>query len=300
MRNLNHEIKLFDRLISVEYTNILSLIIRQSGKVVFENHYRGTHQDERRPVMSVTKSILSAVMGIAVDKHLIGSENIRIIDVFKEYLSSECDPNILRVRLKHLLTMTSGLYYQRLAGDSQPVVARRNTYNDWVKFMLELPIQTPDLQTFCYSNFNADLIAAVIRRCTKENIVNFSNKYLFLPLGFEPIEWPTIDTKDNIVGDICLSTHEMSIFGELYLNEGSYQGNQIISKEWVKKSVYDYGNRYGYLWWLGKDRMFFASGAGGALICVSPDHELVIAMQSKNLKTNWKSPIHLIEEIFIK
>lgn len=297
---LNKEdINKFDKMINSLYPNIYSLVIRQSGYVVFENYYRNTNQDCRRNVMSVTKSILSALLGIAIDDNLLIDENVRIIDIFPEYLTGDCDPNVLRIKIKHLLNMTSGLYYQRLAGDSQPVSTRRNSYDDWIGYMLSLPVVDRNLETFCYSNFNADLIAAVINECIDTDILTFANNNLFSHLGFEISEWPFADPMNKIVDNISMTTNEMAIFGELYLYKGLFGKKQIISKNWVQKSTNNYGNNYGYLWWIEEGGAFFASGAGGSLIYVEPYRETVLAMQAKHLKTNWKSPISLIKEILL-
>lgn len=296
---MSRNLKEFDKTIAVAYPNVYSVMIYQDGKQIFENYYRKAKQDDRRSIMSCNKSILSAMAGIAIDRGYIKGVDQHILDFFPEYLHIDSDPNILRLKVKHLLTMTTGFYYQRLAADSQPVALRMKSYADWVKYILDLPIINPDLNTFCYSNFEAALLSAIIKRSSGMEIVDFANKYLFSQLDFEFIDWRYEDHNSMIVGAVELTTHEMSMFGSLYLNNGHYNGKQIISKDWVGQSKIDYGDGYGYMWWIHDDNIFMASGAGGTMIVIIPNENAVVVSQAKHLKTNWRSPFNAVKEYLL-
>ena len=278
------------------YPNVYSLIIFKDEEIVFEKYYKNSLPEDTRDVMSVSKSIISALMGIAIANGAIKDENVHVLDFFPDCLNADSDPNILRLRLKHLLTMTSGLYYLRLAGDSQPVAERRKSSDNWIKYMLNLPVKHPDLNTFCYSNFDADLCAAIIHTAIKEDLYDYANKYLFSKLKMEVPRWAYIDPNGLIPENIHLKAMDMIKFGQLYLQNGYWNKEVILPAEWIKKSHKNYGSNYGYLWWIDKDT-YFASGAGGSLIWVIPNENAVVAAQTKGLKTNWKSPMTAVKNI---
>lgn len=288
MKDLSRNLKEFDTAIQAAYPNVYSVMIYQNNKQIFENYYRKAKPDDRRSIMSCNKSILSALAGIAIDKGYIKDVNQHILDFFPDYLHENSDPNILRLRIKHLLTMTTGFYYQRLAGDSQPVYARGESYDDIVQYILDLPIVNPDLSTFCYSNFEYDLLYAIIEKASGMTTIEFANKYLYSELGFDYID------------KVEYTTHEMAVFGLLYLNNGYYNGQQIISKDWIEKSKTNYGGGYGYMWWVRSDGIYMASGAGGAMIVIIPNENAVVVSQTKHLKTNWKSPFNAVEEYLLQ
>lgn len=298
MRLDNNTLDKFHRTINHLYPNVYSVIILKDGEIVFEKYYRDSHREDVRNVMSVGKSIISALMGIAVQRGIIKGEQERVLDFFPGYLNADSDPNILKIRIKNLLTMTSGLYYLRLAGDSQPVAERRKSSDDWIKYMLDLPVKHPDMNTFCYSNFDADLCAAVIQTTVKTDLYEFAEKYLFSKIGMEVPKWDYSDPDGMIPGEIKLSTRDMAKFGQLYLQNGYWNGEEVIHSEWIRKSHTNYGNNYGYLWWLDEN-MYYASGSGGAMILVIPEEGVVVASQTKNLKTNWKSPLKAVKEILM-
>lgn len=288
----------FHRTINHLYPNVYSVIILKDGDIVFEKYYRDSKREDVRNVMSVGKSIISALMGIAVGQGIIKNEQERVLDFFPGYLNADSDPNILKIRIKNLLTMTSGLYYLRLAADSQPMAERRKSSNNWIKYMLDLPVKHPDMSTFCYSNFDADLCAAVIQTAVKMDLYEFADKYLFSKIRMKVPEWDYSDPDRMIPGEIKLSTRDMARFGQLYLQNGYWNGEEVIHQEWIMKSRTNYGNNYGYLWWL-EENMYYASGSGGAMILVIPEEGVVVAAQTKNLKTNWKSPLKAVKEVLL-
>jgi len=288
VKDLCRNLKEFDNAIAAAYPNVYSVMIYQNNKQIFENYYRKAKPNDRRIIMSCNKSILSALAGIAINKGYIKGIDQHILDFLPEYLHAGSDPNILRLRIKHLLTMTTGFYYQRLAADSQPVYVRGESYDDMIQYILDLPIKNPDLTTFTYSNFEYDLLHAIIEKASDMTVVEFANKYLFSQLGFD------------YIGNTEYTTHEMAVFGLLYLNNGNYNGQQIISKDWVEKSqMNNNGSGYGYMWWVKSDGTYMASGSGGAMIMIIPNENAVVVSQTKNLKTNWKSPHHAVNEYLI-
>ena len=287
MRDLSQNLKEFDNIIAAAYPNVYNIMIYQNDKQIFENYYRKAKPGDRRSIMSCNKSIISALVGIAIDKGYIKSVDQHILDFFPEYLHADSDPNILRLRIKHLLTMTTGFYYQRLAGDSQPVYARGESYDDMIQYVLDLPITSPDLTTFNYSNFEYDLLYAIIEKSSGISTVEFANKYLFSEIGFD------------YIGNDDYTTHEMAVFGLLYLNNGKHNEKQIISEKWIEKSIFNYGNGYGYMWWVKSNGTYMASGAGGAMIVIIPNENAVIVSQTKHLKMNWKSPFYAVKEYLL-
>lgn len=287
------KLALADREIFAKYPNVLSMLIVRDGSIVYERYYRDIGPDDAVPVMSVNKSVLSALIGIALDKGILSDLELKVLDFFPETNIDEIDPLVSNLTLKHLITMCSGFYYPRLTGDAQPIWQRTMLSRDWIEFSLRLPIRDAMGQHFNYKNTDALLLAACLCRSTDMTIGDMAREWLFQPLGLTVDYWKADDPQRLGIGSLNMTGRDMAMFGQLYLQKGTWDGNHLIPQEWVDISTSRQVGNYGFLWWVEKDG-FSAAGAGGSLIRVIPEQQLVVVFQTKHLK-RFKDPRDIIE-----
>lgn len=302
--DINEETLLkLDPIIRSQYNNINGIIIVHKGNIVLERYYNGYGINDKFHVASITKSILNALIGIAIDKKYIKSIEERVLDFFPEYTFSSHDEQKNKVTLHNLLTMTTPYPFE----DWKEPLDKLCTQADWVKYTLDSLGEDGEIGKFKYSTAGAHLISAIITRSTGKCARDFANEYLFKPIGIKPISdykvdkfdyeylfgkklkgWPH-DPNGNSTGGwgLNLTTRDMAKLGLLYLNNGIWNDKQILSKNWIKESttMHEGENdfmsyKYGYLWWLQKDDVFSYSaiGDGGNMICCIPEKDLVVAI----------------------
>jgi CubicO group peptidase (beta-lactamase class C family) len=249
---------------------------------------------------SATKSVTSALLGIAIDKGYINSVEDKVSDFFSEYNNLFTQtPDKEKMTIKHLLTMTSGLTYD---DESLPYTDPNNDMNrffsnsDPIKFLLAKPLFAEPGTVFDYDNCNTNIIGQIISKAIDKRIDTFAKEYLFNKLGIEQQQWQIV--RNNVVlcsGDLHLRPRDMAKFGLLFLNKGEWRGEQIISSNWCDVSTaaflnpndynneFSWANGYGYQWWQKTYSYnsknypsFFASGWGGQNIIIIPELNLVV------------------------
>lgn len=294
-----------DYIIKEEYKNINGMLVVQRGNVVFEKYYNGYSPNNAFHIASVTKTIISALIGLCVDKGYIKSVDQKVMEFFPEY-----NINSSEITVRHLLTMTVPHPFV----DWQEPLEELCTQQDWIQYTLNRIGNGGEIGHFKYSSAGAHLLSAIIMSVTGKNAREFANEYLFQPLGMSEI--PNYNMKafgfDDLFGKdvkgwvhdpngnstggwgLTLTVKDMAKFGQLYLNEGIHNGKQILSKSWIKESTEMNQNQYGYLWWLREEAGIFsycAMGDGGNVICCVPEKELVVAIASEvipNAEDRWK------------
>lgn len=308
--NLNLEIK-------ENYENINGIMIVKNGEVLLEEYFNDKNKNDRFNVASVTKSVLSAAFGIALDKGYIKSVDDRVVDYFPEY---ELSKNRTRdkVKIHELLSMTAPYSFR---GFGQKLGKLINSEN-WIEHCLSVLGLGGNNSEFKYSDASAHLLSGIITKTTSLTTREFTNKYLCSKISMTEI--PDVEMKSYNINDILftkekgwlkdkqgltiggwgltLTLEDMAKFGLLYLNNGLYKGEQIISKDWIEKSTKDYSNNYGYLWWLRnteKYKAFYAMGTGGNIIAIIPKYNLVIAIASEVLRTPLKDRWDLIDNFIL-
>ncbi len=272
-----------------------SLMILKDDKVIAEAYLNGGGSDQLNDIRSASKSILSAVLGCAIHDGYIDSIDQTVIDFFPEYRTDTLDPNIYKLRIRHLITMTSGFDIKETVKDYQQLYHSP----DWVGHILRLPLNREPGKRFNYHSFNTHLLSATITRATGMSTLAYARAVLFSPLGITRIKWET-DPQGYCIGGwgLSMTAKDMATFGTLYLNHGSYGGNQLIPAEWIKSSTtektgmigtyYSGWNKaygYGYLWWVrrlhNKMDFPFAMGHGGQRIVIMPDVNAVVVTQAE-------------------
>ena len=300
-----------EKVIVEEYKNITGVAVMKDGNLIYENYFNGYGREDTIHVASVTKSILSALIGIAIDKGFIKSVDQKVMDFFPEYDIWK-DSRKQEVKIKHLLTMTAPYIYK-----NEPFKELCFS-SDWAKYALDLLGGKDECGIFKYSTAGAHLLSVILTKTTGKTAREFANEYLFEPIGMKQLPnyemnmdnymdfidgdnvfgWVS-DPKGNSTGSwgITLSACDMVRFGQLYLNYGKWNGKQIISKEWIEESLKDNQNHYGYLWWLFKEDEFVycAMGDGGNVICCLQERNMVVAIASKFMM-NPKDRMKLIKD----
>ena len=148
---------------------------------------------------------------------------------------------------------------------------------DWVQFALDLPMGTEPGTLYNYCNLNPHLLSAIIQETTGMSALAFAQEHLFGPLGVSDVIWPPGPQGNNRGwGELKLAPHDMAKLGYLFLNEGLWDGQQVVSAAWVKAATS--GGSYGYQWWLKPSGFYFATGVGGQEIWVLPARDMVVVM----------------------
>jgi CubicO group peptidase (beta-lactamase class C family) len=262
--------------------NIQSISITRNGYLVMDSYVHPFAENQKHEMRSVTKSVISALVGIAIDKGYIKDVNQTLADLFPNRKISNMDNLKQSITLKHLLMMGSGLdcndgWENNWAG----LMTMRRT-NDWVQYILNLPMEKAPGEWFHYCNGVSHLLSAVISEKTGMKTIDFAKKYLFGPLGIEDIKWETSPQGINIGYDkLWLQPKDMAKIGLLYLNKGKWEDKQIISSKWIEESIQPYQDsrllemKYGYQWWVNLAGFYSANGAYGQFIYIVPDKNLV-------------------------
>lgn len=258
-----------------------SIIIMRNGTIVYEAYFNGSHAADSNNIASVSKSMLSALIGIAIEQGYFESTAARIADYLPVYFAELADPRMRELTLQHLLTMTHGL-----AWEEHEASRLLNRSDDWLADILSLALRDEPGARFNYSTGVSHVLAAALTEATGMSACEFAHRFLFQPLGIEAEFWG-FDPQGYFTGghSLSMTAREIARFGQLFLNEGFWQGERIVPGWWVAASTspqIDIGNNYagyGYYWWLNRIAnydMYSALGAGGQILHVIPELELVL------------------------
>jgi CubicO group peptidase (beta-lactamase class C family) len=310
-----------DREIQVRYRSIAAFLVVRRGTLVLESYYGGWGQDDKHLVASVTKSFVSALLGIAIDQGFIEGVDQRVLGFFPECTPGAGDQLKREMTIKHLLTMTAGFQWRTGARNHELYIDRLRRSKDWVAFILDLPVQERSFGAFQYNSGASHLLSAIITRSTGSCAEAFAAEHLFEPIGIaQPTAdmqhgysqedvfrnraggWPKDPQGNSIRGwGLFLKPRDMARFGYLYVNGGHWDGEQIVSERWVRDSITAHTPGYGYQWWLRDVNgvfCFSAVGQGGQHIFCVPQHDLVVVVVSK-MGSRWQDRWVLLEEYVI-
>lgn len=278
---------------------INSVVVVKNGYIVLEKYFR-SYQNENSTyaLYSVTKSFTSALVGIAVDQGYIDNVSQLVLPFFPEYEIANVDERRERITIEDLLTMRSGLFWDE---SSAPFTSPANgiyhlMVRDGVNYTLNLDMVSEPGTEFLYNTGASHLLAAIVWKATGMSTLAFAEENLFGPLGIDHVSWYR-DAAGWYRGgfDLILSTRSMAKFGYLYLNNGTWDGEQILSEEWVQDSIESYTllnqyHGYGYQWHTDPEvGLYYAAGLYGQFIFVIPEHDIVVAFTS-NLGINDPAP----------
>ena len=264
--------------IQEKHLNLDSLLVVRNGYLVSETYF-GSEKGTRHELYSCTKSFVSTLIGIALDQGYIDGIDRLVIDFFPQVAFANLDPQKQAMTLGDVLTMRTGLDWQE--GDAAYAAMYRSP--DWIKFMLDKPMALPPGSRFNYCSGCTHLLSAILQAATDMNSLDFAKKYLFEPLGISNVSWDTDAAGIPIGGwGLQLTPRDMAKLGYLYLREGEWEGQQIVSAGWVEAATQkhtDTGDErgYGYQWWTYPSlQAYTALGRFGQTIFVIPSLDLVI------------------------
>ena len=260
------------------------MIVSRGGVVVEERYWRGAGPDRPANVKSVSKSILSALVGIAVaEGHLRLDQPVA--EILPEHFGAGADPRKRAITVEHLVSMRAGLESTSFNQYGEWVSSR-----DWVRSALEQPLVAEPGGPMIYSTGSTHVLSAVLTRATGVSTYEYARSRLAEPLGIRLRPW-TRDPQGVYFGgnEMRLTPREMLRFGELYLRGGAYGGRQVVPREWVEASFRPTGSSpwsghgYGYGWWIKESSghpVYFAWGYGGQYVFVVPALEMVAVFVS--------------------
>lgn len=293
--------KKIDQIIRTKYKNIKGVIILRNGYLAYEKYYNGGSISNDYHIASVTKSFISALIGIALDKGYIKSLDQKVLDFFPEY---SCEPQEFikkSITIEDLLTMSAPTLLRSTKSGNEALDRLRRQKN-WINFILDQLGKKRTSENFFYSTSNSHLLSAILERVTDLSTREFANKYLFQPLNIRNV--CKVDMNNFSLNDVfrkemsgwindpqgittggwglSLSCRDLAKFGLLYLNYGLWKDSQVVSEEWVKKSTKLKNDNYGYLWWIFRNEKIYAAlGSGGNGIWVSPAKKMVVAVTAE-------------------
>ena len=271
---------------------IYSLLVFKNGSLVAEDYFNGGTPDRQSKVQSVTKSITSALVGIAIEEGCIESVDQKMMDFFPELKSQITDPRKNEITIQQMLQMRAGFPWEESTPELMDLLFS-GFHNDT---FVHVPLVRDPGSDSEYSNLTPHILGIIIARACETDLKSFAVEHLFGPLDIEPGFWQQ-DWDGNYLGfaDLDLSSTDMAKFGLLYLNEGKYNGEQIVPAEWVEESLQGYSektwkyrvgpnwkdNEYGYQWWsikAGNYRYNLAWGHGGQQIVLIDELDLMVVL----------------------
>lgn len=279
-----------------KYDRIHSMLIVKDGKLVHEAYFWGYQRNSLNALASITKTFTSTLIGIAIDQGSIESVDESVVDLIPEYYQGLEDPDKKAIKLKHILTMSSGLdwlehgtsYNANENSEHQMVDSE-----DWMAYVLSKRVKHEPGTRFLYNTGGIHLLSAVIQSRTGLRTNVFAEQNLFEPLGIRAYQWNRDSTGHPCTGGtdggLGLRTRDLAKFGWLFLHDGKWKGKQVISRKWIdlatsKHMKMPHMGHYGYSWFPGSMRIngrevnyIRTTGYGGQTLYLLPEFDAIIA-----------------------
>ncbi len=291
--NQNKIRELNQKIAENSFKNITSIVVIKNGKLLIEEYFNGATRDTLHDTRSVSKTLTSALTGIALKDGYLKNINQTLSEFYDLKTYENFDSKKESVTIKSLLTMSSG--FEGFDFDDSSIGNEENMYPqpDWVKWTLNLPMADRKVgEEWAYFTAGVVLLGDILNKKVPNGLEKYADKKLFQPLGIINYKWQYTPQKVvNTAGGLQMSALDYAKFGQLYQNNGKWKSKQIIPESWVKESLTKYFNlpddnsNYGYLWWNktykanGKDyETYYCSGNGGNKIFVFKGLPIVIVV----------------------
>lgn len=318
-----------------EKISIDSITIVRNGYIVADIYLNPLFpKNTKHMIHSCTKSIMSALIGIAVEEGYIEDVDVLVLDILELKNIENVDARIKTLTLKYLLAMQTGLHSQDSYLYQWKGLFKMQTTDDWTEYILNLPMEAEPGTRFDYSNMASFLLSAIIKKTTDMDTISFAREHLFDPLEIKDIQWEKSPMGIDIGwARMWLKPHDMAKIGLLYLQKGRWESQQIIPARWIEESLtahsfpkkyrYVYNEKgkvdrmtsggiwmftnlarpfadgYGYQWWLDKSGMYSAVGVGGQFIMVVPKENLVVVFTSKLSGADSFFPVKMLDKYIL-
>ncbi len=257
-----------------------SLILIRNDRLVLECYLQPYSRETLHNFKSASKSVLSALVGIAFQQGLIDSLNHPVLNYFPQYAAADSEVRKKQIRIFHLLTMTAGFELD----ENGPISTDIRQTKNWTQAILAQPLTANPGQQFNYTSWQSHLMAGILTQTAGQSLNEFAKKFLFDPLEIRNLHWAKSPEGTYMGGDdLWLTPMDLAKLGVLYLNHGQWQGQSIIPAGWVKNSTENQlaplgilNAKAGYWWWLGYPGWQVVVGAGGQALMLNSDRKLVL------------------------
>ena len=285
--------------------SLRSLIIQQNGEVISERYFKGRSPNQAFNIKSASKSIIGLLTGIAIEEGFIPSVEEPISTYFPEYFEENPDPKKENITVRNLLSMQTGLRSTSSGNYGAWVMS-----NNWVEHALDQDFITDIDGRMVYSTGTSHLLSVIITKASGMSTRAFADKYLFDPMDIEIAGWDR-DPQGYYMGgnNMAMKPSDLLKIGQMLIDDGVWEDQQIISKEWIIDSfkTYTFSNYnpygYGYQWWNKETAgytTFFAWGHGGQYIMMIPELDAVVVMTSSvtnaSRRRTYKRPVFVLLE----
>lgn len=274
----------------LEQHKTVAFLVIKDGSLIYEQYFDGYDASEMISTFSVTKAFVSAMIGIAIEDGFISSEQQPVTDFIPELL--RIDPRFELITLEHLLNMRSGIRFNE--GYANPFADMAKYYYgiNLNKYINRIKIERPPDEAYNYISVNTQLLGVSLERATSVSMAAYLENKLWQPLGMQYDATWNVDSKRHrqIKAFCCLNARPVDLakFGQLYLNNGQWNGMQVVPAEWIKKSMQivndsrdSQGYPYTFHWRVKTEGAIFAKGILGQYIYVFPEKNIVIVRMGK-------------------
>lgn len=288
-----------------EDVNLINLAISQENEIVAEFCKKPYKKDSKQLLFSMTKSFTSLAIGIAIDQGLLGLDDY-VVSFFHDDLSTKPHPNLMKMKVRHLLTMTSGIH--------------NNTYSDlfqqsnWIKAFLSQDFPHEPGTFYQYSTHATHMLSAIIQKISRNSLEEFLNSYMLYPMDIYEAEWE-LSPEGLTAGGMGLSLYPSSLIkvASMLLSKGIYCGKRIISEEYITQATspqvikqddvnspkqYYSGYQYGFQFHISPSNAFRADGAFGQFMILYPSKNLAIVAISQRTRT--EALLSLVDKYFLR
>lgn len=305
---------LFDLIRSTAHPDFRAIMVIKDGKLAVEQYFNSFWRTNIHDIRSAGKSVTSMLAGIAIDQGLFKPTD-PVFSFFPEYKNHKNkSTEKSKITINDLLVMSSGLASDDYDDNSPGREEFMTRENDYLKFVCDLPMSFKPGERYAYSSVVAFLLGAVVEKTSGMRLEDFARKHLFGPIGITEFFWQKSPKGINTgMGNLYFQARDYAKLGQVMLQNGKWNGQQIISKDFVEKSFqvkfdiskedpFAYG--YGYMWYVAKEEIkgkeidiYFASGNGGNKIFVIPSLNMVVTTFSSAYGTGYgQSRSHAILE----
>jgi CubicO group peptidase (beta-lactamase class C family) len=316
---------------AAELETLYGLLVIKNGHLIAEGYFNAGSIDQVSSRQSATKSLTSALVGIALEQGCLSSLDQRMMEFFPELADQIDDPRKQQITIQQLLQMRAGYPFEEHKPPYHDILFFTDNWR-WLPHLVDFPLLSDPGTDFGYSNLTSHLLAVTVARACDTDLKSFAQEHLFSPTNAGVVDWTTdADGYNWGFGEIYVTARDMAKFGLLYLNDGEYEGKQVLSASWVRDSLQRYSegmnfsgwlpgisSRYGYLrdlgygyqWWSARvgNRYFnYASGHGGQYIVLLDELDMIIVTTADPLhfvvgEESWRHESAVIELVgeFIK
>lgn len=279
-------------------STLYGLLVIKNGYLIAERYFNEGAVEQLSSRQSATKSFTSALVGIAADQGCLSNVDQKMIDFFPEFTGQINDPRKKQIAIRDMLQMHSGYPWEERTPPYHDILFFSGNWH-WLPHIVEFPLTSDPGTEFQYSNLTSHLLGVIVARACDTDLKPYAEKHLFSPINAEVGDWTRdADNYNWGFGEIYVTARDMAKFGMLYLNDGEYEGKQVLSADWVRESLQRYSEDinftgwtssrlgryfrdigYGYQWWSARvddHHLNYASGHGGNLIVLLDELDIIV------------------------